>query len=636
MNNQLSQSIRRAMVIATFAGLAASAAGQNEKPKPRLVTISAEEVTQIRGGGKGKVEPRLVRYEVGGGGSDDGGDSGGDDGGSDDDGSGDGGGDDDGANGDDSGGDGGSGDDGDGGSDDGGSGDGGDDGGSDYVDEDGFLWTELSPSPDSRLIYVSSSEGNDANSGTIDRPVKTIAKAREFTRGGYPDWILLKRGDQFHEWVPCKSGRSPSERWVLTGYGVGPKPIVRGLPDFSSVYVGGANSYAAVIGIHLKAPDAGTSMDGFRIINQDATSHILIEDCVIEDYRNGINVQHGSHVAIRGNVIIDTAAPNGGHAQGIYGEGVDDLLIEGNVFDHNGWRDDGLADPTIFNHNCYLKGTADDPLVRPVVRNNIFARGSSFGCTMSAVASQGVIDPVLEGNLFIANANGFVHGGDQPSAIVNSTVRGNVFMRHGRELSSGRQSFGMELNCLNGGLVEDNYFLDTDFGGSTFSIRLNRGPQANVVIRDNISYDWFDGGLEIAGASLTNVLFDGNVIADPDDSWTLVDVSDYSRQSIDFSENAYQLGGGLSQGRFRLNGASLGFDDWRVTADEPNAQRADGLGFLDPGRTIDDYMASINSEGGMLEFLAAARLQARGSWDPQFTAEAVIEYVSQGFELSGP
>lgn len=467
-------------------------------------------------------------------------------------------------------------------------------------------------------------------------PVKTLARARELTRGRFPDWIYLKRGDEFQGGISCYGGRGPTEPWVITSYGEGPRPLIHGHPDFGGLYLGGANSYVAVIGVHLKAADSGASLDGFRSINQDTTSHILIEDCVVEDFRNGMNLQGGSRVSVRGNVIIDSAAPFGGHAQGIYSERIDDLLIEGNVFDHNGWREDGLADPTIFNHNCYMKGTDADPLVRPVVRNNIFARASSFGCTMSSNHTGGIIDPVVEGNLFLANANGFVHGAGLESSIRNTTIRRNVFMRHGRMLSSGPQAFGMELNGVDGGLVENNYFLDTSFGGTTFSIRLYRGPQRDIVIRENISFDWLDGGLDIIGGTLSNVVFDSNVLADPDDSWTLVDISDYSRMQVDFTANAYQRSGGLAQGGFRLNGAGLGLDDWRVTADEPDAVRADNLDFVDPGRTIDDYMELIQMEGGMSEFLAAARRQAKGSWDSALTAEAVISFIEAGYEISSP
>src|SRR5579872_362178 len=46
------------------------------------------------------------------------------------------------------------------------------------------------------IYYVSSSAGNDANDGLSPATaVKTIAKGRSLMRDGFPDWLLLNRGD---------------------------------------------------------------------------------------------------------------------------------------------------------------------------------------------------------------------------------------------------------------------------------------------------------------------------------------------------------------------------------------------------------------------------------------------------------
>ena len=69
-------------------------------------------------------------------------------------------------------------------------------------------WSIMTPSEDSRLIYVSSSAGDDetaefyalrdvgnvANPGLI-KPFKTIAAANLSAREGFPDWIILRQGD---------------------------------------------------------------------------------------------------------------------------------------------------------------------------------------------------------------------------------------------------------------------------------------------------------------------------------------------------------------------------------------------------------------------------------------------------------
>jgi hypothetical protein len=53
-------------------------------------------------------------------------------------------------------------------------------------------WTILTPSPDSRVVYISTSMGNDANSGMTEAsPKRTIAAGYQLLRDGYPVWLLL-------------------------------------------------------------------------------------------------------------------------------------------------------------------------------------------------------------------------------------------------------------------------------------------------------------------------------------------------------------------------------------------------------------------------------------------------------------
>lgn len=97
------------------------------------------------------------------------------------------------------------------------------------LDKEG--WTRFSPSADSRIIYVSDSDGDDATGkvyGQSDRavsadprnpsrdikPFKTFSAAFKHTRDGYPDWILLKRGDTFYGSVATRNGRSDNEPFL--------------------------------------------------------------------------------------------------------------------------------------------------------------------------------------------------------------------------------------------------------------------------------------------------------------------------------------------------------------------------------------------------------------------------------------
>src|SRR5687767_8115525 len=92
------------------------------------------------------------------------------------------------------------------------------------VSQDGGGWTVVGPSADSRVIYVSSSAGNDANSGMSDSSaVKSVGKGRSLLRNGMPDHLLLKRGDVWHESLSGStwglSGRDADEPMLVGTYG---------------------------------------------------------------------------------------------------------------------------------------------------------------------------------------------------------------------------------------------------------------------------------------------------------------------------------------------------------------------------------------------------------------------------------
>lgn len=502
-----------------------------------------------------------------------------------------------------------------------------------------FEWSHLEPSADSRMIYVSASRGNDDNPGTHAEPVRSIRRALQLVQNGRPDWILLRRGDTFAESVTFnRNGRTQEEPMVLATYGDGPRPIVApGDGDEGLAITAAERNHVAIVGIHFKAPDAGTTFDGIRIIN-DVGRNILIEDCVVEGFRNGMNIQRGSDVRVRGNVVIDTAAPFGGHAQGLYAMGVDDLLVEGNVFDHNGWRDDGLADPTIFNHNVYLRGSDSDPLRRPVVRGNIFSRASSFGCTASSDQAGGVIEPVIERNLFLGNGNGFVHGAGASGAIVQTTVRENVFMRMGREINGSRQAFGLLLEGCDGGQVERNYFVDTDFDGTTFALKIqsdHRRSQRGLNVCDNLSYGWVGGDIKILAGALEDVSITGNCIyAGAGESWRLVSVEGFSPQRVDFEGNAYWADRD-DELWFQVDGQAVDAQGWEQRVREQDMQVAPGEPYLEPGRTIETFMTLLGHEASVEAFLAGARAQGRDNWHGEFTAEAVVHYIGEGFTPGG-
>lgn len=81
---------------------------------------------------------------------------------------------------------------------------------------------QYTPSADTRIVFVSSSEGDDSFDGlSPSRPKKSLRAALEVARIGKPDWIVLKRGDVFRAEgrLPRIAGRGPGEEMIVGAYG---------------------------------------------------------------------------------------------------------------------------------------------------------------------------------------------------------------------------------------------------------------------------------------------------------------------------------------------------------------------------------------------------------------------------------
>lgn len=286
-------------------------------------------------------------------------------------------------------------------------------------DKDG--WSIITPAVDSRLIYVSSSDGDDSKakayfSKDITEPrnppasvvaFKTIDAALKLQRDGYPDWVLLKKGDvwQLDKPIYLQIGRSSTSPSVLTSYGSSIKRPLINTGVNNGIDLKRSNSFIAVIGLEFYAnhrdPDSSdfigwtnvkTPMGFSSLTNrvQDAES-IILEDNVFRFFSGGIGLaslddKHQKNIIIRRNQVLNSYSVSG-HSQGVYMADADGVLIEENLFDHNGWYKQNFealnktseGQATLFNHNAYLVN-----MENMVVSNNIFSRSSSIGLKLTA------------------------------------------------------------------------------------------------------------------------------------------------------------------------------------------------------------------------------------------------------------
>lgn len=434
-------------------------------------------------------------------------------------------------------------------------------------------WTDFVPSPDTRVVYVSASLGQDSNSGLSPaEPVRTLAAGLSKLRNHHPDWMLLRRGDvwtdeNFGYWNR-PGGRSAEEPMVIASYGdwSQPRPLVQ-TGGQSAFKVEGVNSsgsadhrkvsWLCIVGLHLRPHTyngRATDSWGIRPVGIRwfaGTEGVLVEDCLIEGYSGNITFQDAygrgiNQVTIRRNVIIDAWAsdpdPAEGRAQGIYVSGVRGLTIEENFLDHNGWKEiEGDTGPDIFSHNMYIQSNNSGC----VVRLNVSSRASSHGLQLRPGG-------LIEANVFVNDAIAFFNSGGDPEATRLSTD--NVVLhgsrRYLRGNSPGPRGFG--INGMN---------------------------QAGAVVRRNIVAHG-EPGCRQSIEGLTGVTVEGNVV-------------------------------------------------WRWERSDPGP-------FPDPERTIPVYDALKGGAGSLESFFTAVRSQRRGNWNPAYTASPMVRYFQEGFGLAEP
>jgi len=517
-------------------------------------------------------------------------------------------------------------------------------------------WTDITPSSDSRLIYVSNS-GSDSNNGLSSAsPVKTISKAKSLLRSGSPDWMLLKRGDAWSENLSGwnKSGRNDEEPMVIGAYGSGERPTLNtgtGIGFKNS----GAVSHLSIMGIefHANSRDTesssynGTTSGNYGFHTMGNLDDILIEDTVFDDYTYNMSVTaydgEITDFRLRRSIITDAWSTTG-KAQGMYVDEVNGLLLEDNVFDHNGWNTDvSGAGATMYSHGVYMSARNDNV----VIRGNVFADSSSHGLMARAGG-------VIEDNLFLRNPINMTFGGGASVTAggVSGRVKGNVIL-DSRDINGSKRGMGIEIANTKVGadvVVSDNIISGDTTQRNMPAITFNTNSDASNVsqavglndltIKDNIVYDWYSAwnlssSFKLGGTG-NNAVNDLKV-QDNDFQQTtnskLVKLATGSNNSeVSFSGNRY-ADDSTSSGWFQVGSTTTSFDKWKSSV-ESTAQST-SAGYTDPGRSISDYVSSIGKSGGLSTFLDGARDQERTDYDGKFSAAAVINYVRKGYAESG-
>ncbi len=549
----------------------------------------------------------------------------------------------------------------------------------DLPPQDAQGWTVLTPSADSRLIYVDDINGND-DTGAFHLPsdpvigadprapvgavqaFRTLGAAHARSRRGSPDWILLRAGGVWtNTTLEARHGRSPTERSVVTSYGQGPRPELR--TGTLSGLAGGHIYHSAVIGIrfwaHTRDSDGpyftgleGSSGFGFftrPVADTRQVHHVLIEDCVFRSYAS--NVLEGgasdenppiTRFVIRRSIFSGNYGTDR-HSQGLYFNGSGHplqpaLLLQENLFDHNGWRirqggsePPGSGQATVFNHNTYFNGTRG-----VIFDRNLFLRASSIGNKWTEVA----VGLVIDNNLYAEGEVGISMGGNGtgPYRFQDIVVRNNVFTDIGRTQPTNRNiSYGIDAQDWDGGLIHNNLLIhQRTLNGGTYAIMVTAsdGATRDLHIADNVIANVrTSSGVPMIqlhhGNSVESILFENNIVDVPSAS-PLIGVT--SGGYAFAGSNQYHSPAAPGQ-QFRVDGAPTDLAGWIAATGDTGATVTAPV-FPDPERDLAGYIAHLGLGDSFEDFLDAVYAQSRSNWNPDLTAGAVNDWLRGGFGMA--
>ena len=550
-----------------------------------------------------------------------------------------------------------------------------------YLPQDANGWSILTPSADSRLIYVDEIGGN--NGTAVNYTPATLPTANDWenpgavlayadittamaqTRTGSPDWVLLKRGGEFtfSGTLHPAAGLSLSERQVITAYGAGTvRPHINPIDVDSLLRLWGANvSYHAIVGVKIYPtwcdPDNADwdavlgfeRPDGITMYNGSTGGvGVLIEDCHISSCKHNMRLfSDGSDgVYPHSDVIIRRNLTEYAKGQGIISDS-SSLLIEENVFYHNGWwTQSGTGDidgqATIFDHSIYLPKTKNT-----LIRNNVTIDPSSihfkFTANTSGVDSVQVEDVVVHNNFFMGGEIAQSIGGnsDQNTGARWRNIRStwNCMTELGIQRPTLRRlGWGIDAQDWEGGLVGANLFFR--YGDTEVTQVAGIGVMghcSDVDITSNTIYkigaptgtnqnSYQALGTVAQGGFMTNVLMADNLIQLPDTDCMPIGRHE-ALGGTTFVANKYnsaEVGDW-----YEYDNVTMGYAEWVTNTGDTSTETV--VTFVDETRTAYSYMTTIGETATRQAFIALHRNRVAGTWDVEHEARYLNAYLRAGY-----
>lgn len=481
------------------------------------------------------------------------------------------------------------------------------------LDADG--WTILDPSTVDKIVYVSSTSGNDSLAAAYTYPndligddprspidiiaFETVDAAMQTVGNFESTWILFKTGDVFATGLEARSGLNEDSPMVYSYYGAHTSPPLfktgkkRGINfccnELENFWVIGLHFYA-----HTRDPDSPDfegfdgGANGIRVYTSTPYSNVLIEGCSFRFYK-GSTFQGPDELggfSFRRNLVLDSYSADS-HSSGFFSSKPNGFFMVENIFDHNGWykqsidlnnQEEGMA--TIFNHNTYFSNTSNS-----VFKDNGFYRPSSIGTKWISSSEGKSFNVRIENNLYHDCEVGMSIGGNDltdPYRFQDFVVTGNVITSAGKSRPTGRNlGWGINIVDWNGGVVKENYLLHQQQEDITnvYAFSINQWNK-DVTIEDNVIY-----GMKNADIfQLTNTVLDSITIKNNEITF-LSNPSRYlvemdAAYTVEFKDNAFYAEDEITN-PFKVSGATYDLEDWNSTFGQDTIVVGD-VGYLVP------------------------------------------------------
>ena len=387
----------------------------------------------------------------------------------------------------------------------------------------------------------------------------------------------------------------PSSHWLLfeSGYEYDVSRIVppgaTGESELHPIHVtswGEGTSPAFTVNIALsRAPIENvviSNLRGEEGMNVKETTNLLIADT---EFTGMLNIQGSEKVTLHDSSVSHSVGDqHNGTAwttkqQGLFSHSTEGLLIEGNIFHHNGWEDDYLPDgsieggvsPNQFNHNVYLQWNTTDV----TYRDNISSQSSSVGAQLRGGA-------YAEDNLFLDNnvAVNTLGGNYKDFGYV-----GNYTFFADNVITSAGYKTAPAIGAKNWGA--DNKGLETTWLDNIVAHLANPDDPAELAAKPTAGY-----ATSTAGGS---VVYDDTTVL----NWTGADGSDKKGAAADRNLDGVDISRAMQT------------TIQRYAAELTNGETATISGLM-------DYLLSL----------------AETEFDDQISARDIVSYFQDGFGLS--